>query len=139
MSICRRLAVAVLLLLAGLAVSLSAQSPIAARLYKAIVAAGVPAVGVSIGDAGNKATWVVDPPTLQAAAQPTIDAFNAADPAHQTAELDAQVKAALDNERLFSAIVWTIIDTYSPPATITKYNAARTKIIAAYKSRPWLP
>lgn len=110
---------------------------LAARVDAAIRAAGIAITGVSIGDNANKATWKVQPPTLQSAAQPTIDAFDPNDPAHLTAELDTQVKVALDQERLTSAIVWTIIDTYSAPATITKYNAARTKIINSYKLQPW--
>jgi len=51
--------------------------------------------------------------------------------------LDFAVKTAVDNERLISAVVWTIIDTYSAPATVAKYQNARTKIINAYKARPW--
>lgn len=49
-----------------------------ARLDAAIKAAGVPIVGVSMGDITNKATWRVHPAALQAAAQATIDAFNPA-------------------------------------------------------------
>ena len=57
--------------------------------------------------------------------------------AHAAAALDAEVKSCMDNEHTFSALVWAIIDTYSAPATAAKYNAARTKIIAAYKAQPW--
>lgn len=124
----------------GLTIMGHAQtSNVAGRLHTALTAAGVPITGVSIGDVVNKATWTVQPASLQVAAQPTIDAFNVNDPAHLTAELDAQVKTALDNERLISALVWTIIDTYSPPATIAKYTAARTKIISSYHLQPWIP
>ncbi len=112
---------------------------IAARLDQALKAAGVPITGVSIGDNQDNATWTVSPSSLQAQAQATIDAFNPNDPALALAELDAAVKSAVDDERLTSAIVWTIIDTYSAPATIAKYNTARTKIIAAYKAQPWKP
>jgi hypothetical protein len=52
--------------------------------------------------------------------------------------LDNDVKISMDVERIFSALVWAIIDTYSAPATVTKHQAARTKIINAYKARPWL-
>lgn len=116
-----------------------AQNDLAAHLDRAIKAASVAIAGVSIGDPVNKATWKVSPPSLQSAAQPTIDAFNATDPALDAADLDKAITVALDQERLSSAIVWTIIDTYSPPATIAKYNTARTKIISAYKLRPWIP
>ena len=60
-----------------------------------------------------------------------------ADPALDTAKLDAQVKSVLDEERLMSAVVWTIIDTFADPATKPKYAAARTKIIAAFVAQPW--
>ena len=110
---------------------------IAARLDRVLRAAGLAIVGVSIGDEANRGTWKVFPVNLQAAAQPHIDAFNPDDPAHEQAELDEAVKASVDGERLISAVVWAIIDTYSAPATVTKYQAARTKIIAAYKARPW--
>ena len=109
----------------------------ALRVHTALEAAGVVVTGVSVGDESDKATWKVQPPSLQSAAQPTIDAFDPNDPAHEQAELDADVKAALDTERLASAMVWAIIDTYSAPATPTKYRAARQKIIEAYRTRPW--
>ena len=115
------------------------MTKIAAHVDRAIKAAGVAITGVSIGDPANKATWTVQPPTLQAAAQPTIDAFNPNDPTHEQAELEAVVTAAVDLERLTSAIVWAIIDTYSAPATVAKYTTARTKIVNAYKAKPWAP
>ena len=64
---------------------------LAERLDRAIRSAGIPITGVSIGDDANKATWCVLPRDLQAAAQPTIDAFNPNDPAHATAEKDAEI------------------------------------------------
>ena len=114
-----------------------AQGELADRLYRAIRAAGVSIVGVSIGDPANKGTWRVQPSSLQGAAQPTIDAFDPNDPAHLAAELDAEVLTALDAQRLISAVVWAVIDTYSNPATRAKYLAARTKIVNAFKAEPW--
>ena len=111
---------------------------IAARLDRVLRAAGLAIAGVSIGDAANRSTWKVVPVTLQVAAQPHIDAFDPNDPTHEQAELDAAVRASVDGERLISAVVWTIIDTFAAPATPAKYQAARTKIITAYKARPWL-
>mgnify|MGYP001583835831 CR=1 FL=1 len=110
--------------------------PLIQHLDRAIKAAGVPVDSVS-PDATAPGGYRVSPPSLQAAAQPTIDAFNPNDTAHEQADLDAQVKHTLEVERLFSAIVWTIIDTYSSPTTIAKYTTARANIIAAYKTRPW--
>lgn len=109
-----------------------------AQVEAAIKGAGVAILGVSIGDAGNKATWRVNPENLQSAAQATIDTFNPADPAHEQAELDRMIVAEIDNGRLVGAIVWAILDTYSAPATVTKFNAAKTKIVASYKARPWV-
>lgn len=126
------------LCLAG-SVGVHGQTELTTHLDRAIRSAGVSIVSVSIGDPANKATWTVQPVSLQAAAQPTIDAFNPTDPAHTAADLSVQVTAALDSERLTSAIVWTIIDTYSPPATKAKYDTARTQIIAAFKAQPWKP
>lgn len=48
----------------------------AARLHDTIATAGVSITGVSIGVPGNKATYLVSPESAQAAAQPTIDAFD---------------------------------------------------------------
>ena len=110
----------------------------ATKLTRVLQVAGIAIEGVS-PDATAPGGYRISPSSLQAAAQPYIDVFNPNDPAHETAALDATVTAALDQERLISAIVWTILDTYSAPATITKYNTARTKIINAYKTKPWAP
>lgn len=121
--------------------TLSAQGDLTARVYRVIKAAGVPIVGLSIGDSADKATWKVQPANLQGAAQPTINAFDPNDPALETAELDTQVKAILDNERLSSAIVWMILKQMFPAdtdaQTKTKYGVARTRIIDAFKVEPW--
>lgn len=109
---------------------------LATRLKLALFQAGITA-DVSIGDDADKATWKVRPTSLQAAAQPTIDAFDPNAASVVDAELDAAVKHHLDVERLYSAIAWAIIDTYSPPATVAKYQTARTKIISAYRLTPW--
>lgn len=52
------------------------MSNIAALLDGQIKAVGIPISGVSIGDSENKSTWTVQPPALQAAAQPIIDAYD---------------------------------------------------------------
>ena len=110
---------------------------IAAWIDRAIKLGGVPILGITVPDVSDKSTWRVDPPSLQGAAQPIIDAFDPGDPAHAVADLDAVVLAHVDDDRLISAVVWTIIDTYSAPATVAKYLNARTKIIACFKSQPW--
>ena len=115
------------------------MSDLARWVERAVKAAGVPITSVSIGAETDKSTWTVSPLTLQASAQPIIDAFDPNDPAHVTADLNQQVIHTIDEERLISAVVWTVIDTYSAPATVAKYLNARTKIISAYKLRPWIP
>ena len=118
-----------------------AQDRTAERLTAALKAAGVDVVSVSIGDTAVRATWTVQPSTLQGAAQPTIDAFDVNDPAHATAELNALVTSALDTERLTSAVVWTILKQMYPmdtdAQTKTKYGVARTRIIDAFRVQPW--
>lgn len=110
---------------------------LAAALRAAIRAAGVPIDEVSIGENNNKATWRVYPPSLQAAAQPTIDGFDYNAQAVQDAGLEQEAAIALDDERLISSVVWVMIDQFAAPATVAKYQNARTKILSAYKARPW--
>ena len=61
----------------------------ATRLDRAIKAAGVPIHGVSPVVGGG---WCVSPASLQAAAQPIIDAFNPNDPTVIAAELAAKAQ-----------------------------------------------
>lgn len=134
-------------LISGILISLAlcssawAQSQLAGRLDAALKAAGVPIIGVSIGDTNDKATWRVHPPSLQAAAQPTIDAFNPNDPAHVTAELEAQIAHVLDTERLTASVVWTILKYLFPAdtdaQTKARFRIARTRIIDVYRTAPW--
>lgn len=111
----------------------------AARLDRALKAAGVAVVSVSIGVETDRRSWTVQPASLQGAAQALIDSFNPDDPAVEQADLDTAIKVELDQGRLISAVVWSVIDTFAAPANATKYAAARTKIIANYKAQPWKP
>jgi len=72
------------------------------------------------------------PTKLRAATAPEIAAYD-------DAVLTTAVTVAVDQERLTSSIVWTMIDQFLPPATVAKYNAARTKIINFFKTQPWKP
>jgi hypothetical protein len=78
---------------------------IAQTLDQQLKAAGIAIVGVSIGDAANKSTWTVQPPELQAAAQPTIDAFDI--PAEETAWQWYVVRT--DRDQLLYGCDWTQI------------------------------
>lgn len=64
----------------------------AARLDRVLRNAGFAIEGVSIGTEADRATWRVQPSSLQAACQPTIDTVDLNDPvlirAEQNAEID---------------------------------------------------
>lgn len=111
------------------------------RLQRALTAAGVPWVGVSIGSATDRTTWKVQPSSLQAAAQPVIDSFDPAAQAWVDAELDERVKASVDTERLTAAVVWVVLKQMYPTdtdaQTKTKFGVARTRLIDAFKAQPW--
>ena len=117
------------------------SSSFQSRLSRALKAAGLNVTVRYVGE--DKSTWLVDPPDQQALAQPIIDAFDPDDPAYEQAELDEQVKVDLDDRRLSSAIVWTILKQMYPTdtdaQTRTKFGVARTRIITAYTRRPWTP
>lgn len=117
------------------------MSSLVTQLDRAIRAAGIAIDGVSVEDPADKRTWHVNPASLQSAAQATIDAFDPAAAVVVNADLDAEVLQRMDLDRIFSAIVWCILDTYAQttPATMAKYNIARSKIVAVYKSQPWKP
>lgn len=125
-----------------LAAATSGQVDIARAVYRAITAAGVPIVSVSIGSQTDKTTWKVQPTELQATAQPIINAFNVTNPAHLTAEIAAAGTSVMD-DRLTSAIVWTILKQMYPAdtdaQTRTKFGVVRTRIIDAYTTKPWAP
>jgi hypothetical protein len=101
---------------------------------------------VFLGDAVNYG--LADFGTDTTAPDPILERFDAvllrraATPAEvadsQNDQLTTQILQSLDGERLISAVVWVVIDTFAPPATIGKYQTARTKIIAAYKAKPWV-
>jgi hypothetical protein len=76
---------------------------IAQLLFGQIVAAGVEIVGLSIGASDDKATWTVQPTSLQSAAQPTIDAFDIS--TEETAWQWAAVRAERDS--LLYGTDWT--------------------------------
>jgi hypothetical protein len=92
------------------------MASLAARLDAAIRAANVPIVGVSVGDPANRATWRVHPSSLQAQAQPVIDAFDPNDPALVGAEKDADA-ARLSDDLALRALVrvtWEEIQKCQP-------------------------
>lgn len=102
-------------------------SRLAERLDKAIRAAGVAIVGVSIGSEQDRSTWRVEPATLQAAAQPVIDSFEA--PTPNTLLDEAAVRDTSRKElRAVAEALWECI----PNPTMTKAQM-RVRAIAIYK------
>lgn len=70
------------------------------RLHDAIVTDGVAISSVSVSDPANKATWLVTPSALQAAAQATIAAFDVSNAAHVTwlnLQARASAQSAIDS------------------------------------------
>jgi len=109
---------------------------LAERLERAIKAAGIAITGVSIGDHANKATWRVAPVSQQAAAQAVIDAFNPDDPAHVSAERDADAQRRADDvlARALARVVWDELQKMQPkvgqtPLTLTQFrDQIRTQV-----------
>ena len=128
-----------------IAVPCLAQTPIVGRLDRAIKAEGIPIDGVS-APTTKRPTWRVDfkpsaTPAQRDRAMQIVASFNPNDPAYEQADLTTQVTAALDDERLSSAIVWTILKQMFPAdtdaQTKTKFATARTRIISAFRAQPW--
>jgi hypothetical protein len=98
---------------------------IAQRLDQQLKAAGVPIVGVSIGDPNDRSTWKVQPESLQSQAQPIIDAYVDPTPAtlfDQFAEQRIGEKALIAT----ALALWECI----PAPTMTKAQLrARAKAI----------
>lgn len=103
---------------------------LAARLDQTIKAAGVPILGVSISDDANRATWLVYPADLQAAAQPIIAAFVLPTPA-QLADEDAQRDT---NRKELQAVAVALWECITAP-TLTKAQL-KNRIVAIYKALP---
>lgn len=101
---------------------------LAERLDLAIRAAGVAITGVSIGREEDRATWRVVPASLQAAAQPTIDAFVFPTPA-QLLDEDAQREI---NEKKLQAVAMALWECIPVP-TMTKAQL-KARAIAIYKT-----
>jgi predicted polyphosphate/ATP-dependent NAD kinase len=97
----------------------------AARLQTELVDAGIPVVGVSIGENMNTSTWTVQPAAAQPAAQPVIDAVNTSQ-----WTLDAHYDALRTerNVRLF-ACDWTQLqDTQLAASKVVSWATHRQQL-----------
>jgi hypothetical protein len=102
---------------------------IASRL-KAAVQASAAITDVSIGDANDRSTWRVHPASLQAQAQPTIDAYVEPTPA-QLADEDAERETGDKKVLAVALALWECI----PAPTMTKAQL-RARAKAIYRSLP---
>lgn len=109
------------------------MSELTGRIDRAIKAVVPSILGVSIGDPANKATWRVQPASLQAAAQPTIDAFNPNDPAILAAERDAMITSEAARDIIRAMLLFYLRDKLGRNPTIAERDAARTAFVQAFR------
>ncbi len=103
---------------------------IATRLDTVLRAAGLPIVGVSIGEPAMRTTWTVQPESLQKQAQPIIDAFDPDDPAHAIAEAQYQTAQAL-KQPVMQALLALIVG--EKPASV---EAAAAQVLTIVDRAP---
>lgn len=103
------------------------------HLDRVLRAAGLAIDGVSIGNPADKTTWRVTPSGLQAAAQPYIDAFNPADPAHALADADAQ--AAVLHQHQDRVADCALLLEKTDPGWATYTNAQKRSAVVACAKR----
>lgn len=123
----------IIVLLCGSGITPTAQEPLAGPLFRAIVAAGVPIVSVSVATNANKATWKVQPADLQDEAQPTIDSFDPNDATLLAAELDMEAQRIAAPRWMRAWVLFYLRDTLGRNPTLAERQAARDALIQAYK------
>ena len=95
------------------------------RIEERIKAGGVPITGMSFGSLSDRSTWRVQPASLQAAAQPVIDAYADPTPA-QLLDEDAERETTEKKLLAVAQALWECI----PAPTMTKAQLkARAKAI----------
>jgi hypothetical protein len=89
---------------------------LAQRLHAALTTAGVAVEGVVIGVEADRTTWLVRPSNLQAAAQPTINAFDVTEAAETTwiESQEPDLKALKDQAAAATATNTTYLAIGSP-------------------------
>lgn len=104
---------------------------LAARLDAHIKAQGVAITSVMIGRVDDRATWLVRPEHLQAAAQPHIDGF--ALPTEQQIA-DEEALSQVEGQRVIKAtVLWTLRRLLGRAPTPAEIQTARAEWIAIYK------
>lgn len=102
-------------------------------------AQGIPIIGVSIGSAANRATWVIqyDP---AATAQHRIDgealrlSFDPLAPSVVAAQLDADAMSNVDVKAIKAAVVCSLWGRLGRQPTGPEIAAERTRFIQIYKA-----
>ena len=111
---------------------------IAARLTAHLKNLNPAVIGVSIGDQAVRSTWKVQPPSLQAALQSAIDAFNPDDPAIVSAERDADANRLAEDllVRSLARATWEELQKMQPKAGQTPLDLQgfRDRIKALYRN-----
>ena len=98
-----------------------------ARVEQQLRAAGVALVGMSFDNINDKSTWKVHPASLQAQAQPIIDAYVEPTP-EQLADEDAERETTNKRVMAVALALWECI----PAPTMTKAQL-RSRAKAIYK------
>ena len=106
--------------------------------------AGIPIIGVSC-PTDNVGTWSVefsdDATGDQQATAATLIAGFDADVEREAVAAEqhlAAVTLALDEDRLISAVIWTLINHSDAPVTVDKYTTLPAEIVEAYQTHPWI-
>ena len=98
------------------------KMPVAMVVQNQVRDAGVPVISVSIGSRNDKSTWTVQPDSLQAAAQPIIDAYDI--PAENLAWQWYVVRK--QRNELLAACDWTqVADTAVSAENVAAWTAYR--------------
>lgn len=111
------------------------------RLKQALIAAGHAVTDVAIGDVTNRATYRVTPPSLQAACQALINAFDPDDPALLAAELTAQAQLTSRDKDILTTCALIVrargITAWGNLSTPAKVAAAQAEADVWRDMRVW--
>ncbi len=108
---------------------------LATQLHAALVEAGVPLVGVSIGRPDDRATWVVQfapqaTPQQRAAADAVIAAFDASPSAVAARALEARVYG---DPQARAVVLFSLRERLGREPTPLEVSAARGRLVQAFR------
>ena len=108
-------------------------APLDVLVLRALQRAGVAVTGIQILASSQRSSWRVQPPALQAAAQPVIDAFNPEAPEILAAERDALITSDAGREIVKAMLLFYLRDKLGRNPTGAERDAARTAFLQAYR------